>query len=839
MGQPRPGRKKVVVVSSDEEEEEQAVEDILSDIEEDEEDVRPNTRSRKAPNTAGTSKSAAKTTAASKTKPAPQASQSQSTKRKAKASIDPNPKRGNRSISSFFNAATERQQAPQQAPQRSVSPNKSIISEHDHEDIQDAISDDETPIALSKGSQTAMAMRKRKLQNDPFLNVSDSVPPPATNKFRKISDETRVPGKAAEEDHRPWTEQFAPVNLSELAVHTRKVTDVRNLLESALSERARPRLIVLKGAAGTGKTTAVNLLAKDLDVQIKEWRNPAGADMSSSSFVSASAQFEDFILRSGKFAGLELVTGDGAPTKSASKAELTDTEARPQIMLVEEFPNTFAKTSGVLQAFRTTIQQFLASPRLSYSKPTPLIMIISETLLSTSTTSSDSFTAHRLLGPQILNHPQTATVEFNAVAPGILTAALSTIVQKEARKSGRRRTPGLAVLKHLAETGDIRSAVSTLEFLCLRGDESIDTWSARVAFTKPKRNAPTAPLTKQEQASLKLISNRESSLHIFHAVGKVIYNKRSPTSSTAQPPNHLPQHRRPKPPDLNVDALLNDLGTDTSTFIAALHENYALSCNTSSSEDTLDALNGCLDALSDADLLSPDRFGTGTRSYSGSAQDNLRQDDLSFSTAVRGLLFALPEKVQRGGDSSKGNSKGPSTNQAFQMFYPQSLRLWRKKEELESMLELVTAGLQNSDIAESSSSRKEGVETWRRNNTFDFSASAPEEAAPLPQNLFLASAAAKQELLLDRLPFTSLILASRPSAPQMLIQNIAALTRISGTSDPRSSLEEEEDVAGDGGQKGTFERKKEKGDREGGGLGIPVERAVEGLVLSDDDIVDD
>lgn len=837
MGQPRPGRKKVVVVSSDEEdEEEQAVEDILSDIEEDEEDVRPNTRSRKAPNTAGISKSAAKTTAASKTKPAPQASQSQATKHKAKASIDPNPKRGNRSISSFFNAATQRQQVPQQAPQRSVSPNKSIISEHDHEDIQDAISDDETPITLSKGSQTAMAMRKRKLQNDPFLNVRDSVPPPATNKFRKIENGTKVPGRAAE-DRRPWTEQFAPVNLSELAVHTRKVADVRNILESALSERARPRLIVLKGAAGTGKTTAVNLLAKDLGVEVKEWRNPAGADMSSGSFVSASAQFEDFILRSGKFAGLELVTGDGAPTKTASKSEPTNTEARPQIMLVEEFPNTFAKTSGVLQAFRTTIQQFLASPRLSYSKPTPLIMIISETLLSTSTTSSDSFTAHRLLGPQILNHPQTATIEFNAVAPGILTAALSTIVQKEARKTGRSKTPGLAVLKHLAETGDIRSAVSTLEFLCLRSDEGIDTWSARVAFTKPKRNAPIAPMTKQEQASLKLISNRESSLDIFHAVGKVIYNKRSTTSSIHQPPNHLPQHRRPKPPDLDVDALLNDLGTDTSTFIAALHENYALSCNSSSSEDTLDALNGCLDALSDADLLSPDRFGTGTRSYSGSAQDNLRQDDLSFSTAVRGLLFALPEKVQRS-DNSKGNSKGPSTNQAFQMFYPQSLRLWRKKEELESLLELVTASLQNSDIAESSSSRKEGVETWRRNNLFDSSAKPEEEEAAVP-NIFLASATAKQELLLDRLPFTSLILASRASASQMLVQNIGTLTRISGTSNPRSSLEEEEDVADGGGQKGTFERKKEKGDREGGGLGIPVERAVEGLVLSDDDIVDD
>lgn len=866
MGHPRPGRKKAVVISSDEDEDHEATEDILSDVEEEEENVKPNTRSKKASSIADHSGTTTKKTTASKAKPAPQPpqsqsqSQSQSSKPKGKAPVNPEPKRGNKSIYSFFNAATQRQQAPQ----RSASPDKSIISEHDHEDIQDAISGDEKTITLSKGSQTAMAMRKRKLHNDPFLNATDDIPPPATQKFRKVSDGTKVPGKAAE-DRRPWTEQFAPVDLSELAVHKKKISDLRQVLESALSEQARPRLIVLKGAAGAGKTTAVNLLAKDLGVEVKEWRNPAGSDLSSATFVSAAAQFEDFILRSGRFTGLELVTSDSAHVKSLVKVGSENLEGKPQIMLVEEFPNTFAKTSGVLQAFRTTIQQSLASPRLSYSKPTPLVMIISETLLSTSTASADSFTAHRLLGPQILNNPQTAEIEFNAVAPTILTKALETIVLKEARKSGRRKTPGPAVLKHLSETGDIRSAISSLEFLCLRGDEG-DSWSARIAFTKPKRSSARgeAPLTKQEQESLKLISNRESSLGIFHAVGKVVYNKRSdPVSNIPQPPNHLPHFRKPKPPDVDVDALINELGTDTSTFIAALHENYALSCSSSSAEDTLDALNGCLDALSDADLLSPDRFGVGTRAYSGSAQDNLRQDDLSFQSAVRGLLFALPEKVQRG-----GSSKGAGGSAAFRMFYPQSLKIWRRKEEVEGILEVVTSSLQSSASSSTTTARKgDGVESWRRNNVFDAPAPSSEVQDMATPNLSTLGSSARKEMLLERLPYTSLILSARPSTSPSLLTHMATLTSISATTTALNPTtlndDEDQDAINENAEladwttdradadsadakpkwekrnKGTFEKSNKGKETEGGGLGIPIERAVEGLVLSDDDIVDD
>lgn len=869
MGQPRASRRKAIVLSSDEENDEtNSLEDILSDDQGSDRvtasvSAKPviaartrssNARSKATVSTASKAASL-KSTGSTAPKATSAASQSQaikvkSTKVTSRTATTSEAPRGNKSIHSFFNAATARQQS-----QPSASPEKIRASQDTfQEDILDDISGDDTVVSYSKESSISLAARKRKFQNDSFDRMDDAGPSSATQKFRKISDESKAPVKTVVEEQRPWTERFAPADLSELAVHKKKVQDVRNVLESALSPRAMPRLIVLKGPAGSAKTMTINLLAKDLGAEIIEWRNPVGADGTSGAYVSASSQFEEFVMRSGQFGSLLLTSGAAMLAPDTKPESMT---SAPQIMVVEEFPNTFSKASTALQSFRSTIQQFLATPRTAIARPTPLVMIVSEALLSTSTASADSFSAHRLLGPQILNHSMTAEIEFNPIATTILTKALEVIVVKEARKSGRRKTPGPQVLKHIAETGDIRSALSSLEFLCVKGDEG-DMWSAKVAFTKPKGSKKEVPLTRQEQEALKLISNRESSLGIFHAVGKVVYNKRQdPPQPVPQPPNHLPQHRKTKVPEIDVDVLINELGTDTSTFIAALHENYALSCNSTSDEDAVDSLNGCIDALSDADLFSLDRFNFGTRAFSGSAQDNLRQDDMSFQTAVRGLLFALPSPVNRGEGGGVGR-KGDS----FRMFYPRSLKMWKRKEELEGVLDLVVHSLQASAGSGSASRAptggKNGVESWKREPSAMDSSADINGDNPAPSLLSAISSSAKTEMLLDRLPFTAQILSQRSGVSPTLLSNIASLTCIRGEAAP-TSLEEPQADEIDGTHGGAYEwtdrpdgessghlprhglmgkTKSKKQDLEGGGLNIPVEHAVEKLVLSDDDIED-
>ena len=757
-------------------------------------------------------------------------------------------------IYSFFNAATQKQQSSQPVasqPSRASTP---------REATETIDSDDEKgSLSFSKGSSTALAMRKRKVQHQDLEN--DGLPPPATQKFRKASDGGRTPSfSVVNEDKRSWVEQFAPVDLSELAVHKRKVGDVRQWLDSAFNGR-RQKILVLKGAAGTGKTTTINLMAKDMGVTVKEWKNPPGTDYASEGSASAATQFEDFVARAGKVGGLAF--GPDADAEHEEPDEYGPALAIPdepptnekQLLLIEEFPNTFSKSSPVLLSFRSALMQYLASPAVIDDTPTPIVLVVSETLLSTNTAAADSFTVHRLLGPELSSQPYLDVIEFNSIAPTYLTKALETIVVKEARKSGRRKTPGPAVIKHLAETGDIRSAVSSLEFLCLRGDDG-DTWSAKVAFTKPKKAKAEPALTEAEKEALKLITNRESTLGIFHAVGKIVYNKRvdaRPGADPPQPPAWLPQHRRTRIPETDVDRLIDELGTDTSTFNAALHENYVLSCSGHSSEETLDSIGGCLDNIADADLLSLDRFSLGTRAFSGSATDTLRQDEMSFQVAARGVLFNLPFPVHRGTPPSGRKSD------AHKMFYPASLKLWRQREEMEDLLELLTSNAQNGALGDSTRLPRTmtdgtGVASWKRQSDSDGIAITSH-----------TSNSAKMEMLLERLPYMSSILSSSSAnttnTMSTLHDQIQRVTRISGSAavdnnedddvdkdiDPQHAEQwttdrpDADDVASTSRARGVKRRNARQGGSgtEGEGLGIPVERSVERLVLQDDDIVDD
>ncbi|KAJ9648320.1 RFC checkpoint protein Rad17 [Coniosporium tulheliwenetii] len=781
-------------------------------------------------------------------------------------------------IYSFFNAATQRQRS-----QPSASPEKTTASIHETE--EDLILDDSDEkqsrranghdgslsLAIRKrvrdeaGEGAALDYRSSQLSSQKFLKTSKGAK-------RVTSDSSSV--NQPPKDQRPWTEKYGPVSLDELAVHKKKVADVRAWLSNVLAGRDRKCLLVLKGAAGTGKTATVSLLAQELGAEINEWKNPVGSDYMAENFDSTSAQFEDFVNRSGKFGGLSFAT-DGVGLMEQYQETASQASSR-QITLIEEFPNTFTRSSSALRSFRSTIQQYLSANSRSldslYTSDaqkeslTPIVMIISETLVSANTASADSFTAHRLLGPDILAHFGTTVIEFNAIAPTLMAKALELVVLKEARKSGRRKTPGPQVIKRLSEIGDVRSAVSSLEFLCLRGDEG-DGWGSKVAFTKPKGAKGDVPLTKMEQESLEMVTQRESALGLFHAVGKVVYNKREGrpfVDSIPQPPAHLPQHARPNPPEVNVDTLIDELGTDIQTFVAALHENYVLSCQSTTDEDTIDSINGCIDALSDADLLSPDRFGSAKRPFLVSAGDTLHQDEMSFHTSVRGILFELPHPVKRiappaGLATQRGRG---GSRDAFQMFYPTSLRLWRQKEEIEGRVEQWVSRAQSGQLLGPVRLRDRrqgavagGVETWRRTTTITEAANSTEtpdaSSAPL---LIGSGSSAPREMLLERLPYMAFMYRSRPSihSPDVIgeIEKVTLFTGI-GLASEEPSEEEETNGAVEGlatdppaGRVGVRQPAIRAVKRETSSLGVSGvtgigETGLAGLVLSDDDIEDD
>lgn len=691
--------------------------------------------------------------------------------------------------------------------------------------LDDIISD---PISVSDDDEVgehraAIASRvgqnaRKRFRDIPQSTAASSVP--ASQKFLRPP---RPSGDhSTDEGHRPWSERFGPSNLGELAVHSRKVADVRRWMEDVMAGRMRQRLLILKGAAGAGKTTTIRLLAKDMKCELLEWRNPTGSLGAVRGFQSASAQFDEFMGRGSKFGQLETDVEVSLPSSSTNDKIRDDGR---KIILIEEFPNTFARSSTALTSFRNTIIEFLSrnTPSLatfghqaSKDLVTPVVMIISETLLTTTSASADSFTAHRLLGPEIMRHPGTGIIEFNPVAPTILASALELIVQKEARKSGRKRTPGPLVLKRLGEIGDIRSAISSLEFLCLKGDSDTD-WGSKVTFTKPKRGGKNAiALTKGEVESLQLVSQREATLGIFHAVGKVVYNKRdeipmdrgTPEGQVEVLPEYLASYSRPKRSEVSVDSLIDETGTDTNTFISALHENYVLSCESTGPSDQnspLDYINGCIEYLSDSDLLCPSwdiffgggRSGNSSGSYGrDSASQALRQDEITFQVATRGLLFSLPSPVKR-----VKTAPGRGGGDAYRLFYPTSLKLWRDKEELEGLVDHWATTLLKGD--EVGHNVTDGASAFRRPRAVTSSSSGgdwisrqasfqknsqgtrkPPSAGgqdqpttttttPPPPLLSLGSSA-RREMLLERLPYIAHIARQRKTNPSSNLNSFSS-----------------------------------------------------------------
>ncbi|KAH7329082.1 Rad17 cell cycle checkpoint protein-domain-containing protein [Stachybotrys elegans] len=731
--------------------------------------------------------------------------------------------------------------------------------------ISDPISDDEiSEVTASSTSLVGEHSRNRKKDG---AHVAFAEAPSASQKFLRPprpSSNPKTGSRTLDDDLRPWSERFGPRNLEELAVHKKKVADVRRWLEDVTEGRLRQRMLILKGAAGSGKTTTLRLLASDLGCELLEWKNPTGA--AGTGFVSASAQFEDFLGRGGKFGTLDV----GMPEPATAQSSKTVIQPKSKrVILIEEFPNTFSRQSTALTSFRSSLLKYLDThtPTSSMfgraandSTIMPIVMVISETLLTTTSASADSFTAHRLLGPDILRHPGLGMIEFNAIAPSLLAKALELVVLKEARISGRRRTPGPMVLKRLGEIGDIRNAVSSLEFLCLKGDQEAD-WGAKVAFTKQKKSfKDSIALTQGEEDSLELISRREASLGIFHAVGKVVYNKReneAPDSPAENLPWYMSHCSRPKTSQVSIDSLIDETGTDTHTFISALHENYVLSCESGDPMDLstpIDYLNECIEYLSQSDLLCPSRdvFFGGRGGFGGadSASHLLRQDEMTFQVAVRGLLFSLPNPVKR---KPLGFGRG---GDAFKMFYPAGLKLWRQKEELEGLVDSWSSKLLRGEGDVPTTSLTDGANLFRRpqssgetswlqrqqqklHGSSKPATSQKEENVSAP--LLSLGSAARQELLLERLPYMAHIARQRKTA--IRLRDLEKVVSFHGVGAGITTAEEADDAedivsgeawATDKPSEEASPRKKSMGIRAGGMSGMLAQK----LVLSDDDIED-
>ncbi|KAK6499049.1 Cell cycle checkpoint protein rad17 [Arthrobotrys musiformis] len=726
------------------------------------------------------------------------------------------------SITSFFAPATQTSSQASKKLKRVPSKKIEVEEIQEYEDIDGIeVSSDEDE------------KRQRRRQIIPILSSEpDELPRklPTASQPKPSQRSIIARPKPVEPDEpietQTWADKYAPTSTADLAVHKRKVDDVKHWLESVFNGVSSKRLLVLSGPSGTGKTATITALANELDFDVLKWENPSQHDIGGDGiFESLNAKFEEFMGRGMGYGALPLVVESGSRGRSSvQKPEELKDPNRRKVILLEDLPNIFSSSSAgssAMMSFRGAIHSYLATPQ---DGELACVLIISENL--TTQSNSTSITPHRLLGPQLLNHRGTTSITFNKIAAGIMQKALEKIVDVEMRMKGVKETPSSGLLAGIGACGDIRSAINTLEFMMVGRGKGSNKKPVPIPKTKKKIGRSLSDWgqpSESERSTLELITQREASLGIFHAVGKIVWNKRfdpeepqfKPPEILPDPPSHLSSFSRP-PSLVDISTLIDTAGVDLDTFVSGIHENYLHSCAGSSFPESYET---CIEYLSDSDMLSR---GTTSPWERNQVEDAMRQGELAFQIAVRGILMGLPAKVKR--DSTKNS-----------MYYPMSQRLWRDKEVIEGLISVfISTGLTEFG------------------------------------NSKIAMGMADLEALLEYLPYTHRIGKARMRGSggfrTPVMKNLEKVVLFRGVGDQSEAIpdapdEEEEVVEGEEDEMGNVKvkrkvrRQKEETGRYGGrfkkrqdgGVGIVgigegeknvVEEEMEKLVLEEDDIED-
>ena len=354
-----------------------------------------------------------------------------------------------------------------------------------------------------------------------------------------------------------WINRHHPQSSDDLAVNSKKVEELRSRLGDCLAQGG---ILLLTGPTGAGKTAALTAVTRDLGVELREWVNPVeqvnygqsrlveeeGGSYYGDvvSYTSKSKQFKDW-LRGAKYSSMAA----GGSLK--------------KIILVEDLPSIKAEElHDVLESY--------ANSKIRI----PLVFIISE-----SATSKTSTSVKQLFPPQIVERLKIQSISFNPVTTTNMVKAMTKIAVMESQKGQRRfQVPDKATLENLAESvgGDLRAGINALQFACLN-----DTRDLKKAFEGVSMIASSKTTSKGSKktaggksvSELSRIGGRDHGLVMFHALGKILYNKREDTMETASLPRHYEQHRR-RVMKSNPDEVIEKSTLSADAFTCFLHQNY-------------------------------------------------------------------------------------------------------------------------------------------------------------------------------------------------------------------------------------------------------------------------
>ncbi|GFQ05816.1 cell cycle checkpoint protein rad17 [Phtheirospermum japonicum] len=407
-----------------------------------------------------------------------------------------------------------------------------------------------------------------------------------------------------------WVEKYKPSCLEELAVHKKKVEEVRMWFEERLRNSAGNsdnNVILISGQAGVGKSATIYAIARHLGVEVHEWNTPTPTiwkehlhnSNSGIHYMSKLDEFESFVERIRKY-GLVC-------------SSLTRVYPLSVILLIDDLPVVNEKVSyGRLQR---CLHLLVQSVRL------PTAILINDSGRSESAEHHSRYWEELQLA---LQNAGVCKVTFNPITVNSIKRVLKKIRKEERFEASDEQIDIIAK----ASGGDIRHAITSLQYISL----------------KPRpRHLLSAPKDYPEEKGswsghlddgVSLPYGKDATLSVFHALGKFLHNKRETGSLVTSDRDAILLKEKLVRCPLKMDApelVLSQAHGQARLIADFLHENVLDFV----SEEVIEDAWVIGKYLSDTDLLLALSSGTSSRSFE---VENVKQS-IAASIAVRGVLF--------------------------------------------------------------------------------------------------------------------------------------------------------------------------------------------------------
>ncbi|PQM32951.1 cell cycle checkpoint protein RAD17 [Prunus yedoensis var. nudiflora] len=381
-----------------------------------------------------------------------------------------------------------------------------------------------------------------------------------------------------------WVDKYKPRSFEELAVHKKKVEEVKLWFEERLTSSkgsSSNHVLVITGQAGVGKSATIHAIASHVGATLCEWNTPT------------PVVWQEHLYNS------------SAGIRYMSK--------------LDEFENFVERIRKVaFGRLQNCLHLLVRSTRI------PTAILITDYGKADSADHSTGYLEELQLS---LENVGACKVSFNPITDNSIKKVLSRICKEEQCNVTTEQVSLIAK----ASGGDIRHAITSLQFFFLKPNPRHLLSSSSPATTYAKEK-PYEVNALDDGFSFQF--GRDDTLSLFHALGKFLHNKRETENVLALDGDAFQVREGLSRLPLKMDApekILCQAHGQARPVADFLHENVLDFL----SEEAIDDAWAVASYLGDADLLLSTFRGMLSRQYEA---ENILQS-AGASVAARGVLF--------------------------------------------------------------------------------------------------------------------------------------------------------------------------------------------------------